>query len=133
MCLFLTNPLSGYNLLAMAEDTRTAAIYKAIGRVVAQLRTSPERNLTQVQLSQLTQGRLSRSAIANIESGRQRVAVHHLYDLAAAMNCSPNDFLRPEGQIFGSPESLAAQVDDDPEAKAFTLRILGSQVKGKEK
>jgi len=109
----------------MQDDVRSAAIYKAVGQEVAKRRNALTPRVTQAQLSELTRGRLSRSAIANIESGRQRVAVHHVYDLADAMNCEPSDLLPPNQKIFALPASLVASVESDPEASEFTRRVLG--------
>jgi transcriptional regulator with XRE-family HTH domain len=39
----------------------------------------------------MTSGEFTRSAIANIESGRHRVAVHQIYILADALGCDPTD------------------------------------------
>ena len=121
--------------LHMGEHPRAAAIYAAVGKEVARRRKSLSPQVTQAQLSELSLGRLSRSAIANIESGRQRVAVHHLYDLAEALNCQPGDFLPPKQEALGSPESLAADIED-PQAREFTRRVLGldkSKPRSKEK
>ena len=51
--------------------------------------------MTQDQLAELTQGTLSRSGIANIESGRQRLAIHQLYAIAEALGVHPAALLPP--------------------------------------
>jgi transcriptional regulator with XRE-family HTH domain len=58
------------------------AIYKAFGRAVSVRRGKLK--LTQAELA----GRvgMSRASIANIESGRQNVLLHHAYSLAAALD-----------------------------------------------
>jgi len=38
---------------------------------------------------------LTRSSVASIETGRQSVAVHHLYSLARALDTSPQELLPP--------------------------------------
>lgn len=108
----------------MYDEGRASTIYKAVGRKVAAKRHNILK-VTQEKLSELTRGRLSRSAIANIESGRQRVAVHHLYELAVAMSCEPSDFLPPAQEILELSKDLVASVEGDPEASEFTRRILG--------
>lgn len=81
----------------MPRDNRAEAIYRVVGEQVADRRISL--GLTQEQLANMTDGRLSRSAIANIERGRQRVAVHHLLDLAEALGVKPEVLLPPADTI----------------------------------
>ncbi len=38
---------------------------------------------------------LTRSSVASIETGRQSVALHHVYALARALDVSPQDLLPP--------------------------------------
>lgn len=56
-------------------------IYKAFGRSVAARRR--ELDLTQAKLA--ARVGMSRASIANIESGRQNVLLHHVYSLASAL------------------------------------------------
>lgn len=109
MCVYLTREINVRTIHPMpspAPDTRNIALYRAIGERVARRRT--ELNLTQRQLAEETDGRLTRSAIANIESGRQRVAVHHLFDLADALKASPSTLL-PEPSTIPAPPQRAAE------------------------
>ncbi|QAY95264.1 XRE family transcriptional regulator [Methylovirgula ligni] len=53
----------------------------AFGRAVAQRREELE--LTQADLAGLVG--ISRASVANIEKGRQNVLLHHVYDLATAL------------------------------------------------
>jgi transcriptional regulator with XRE-family HTH domain len=71
----------------MAEE----AIYKAFGRAIATKRK--RLNLTQAELA----GRvgMSRASVANIESGRQNVLLHHVYSLAAALEFAKISDLLP--------------------------------------
>ena len=48
-------------------------------------------NLTQQELS--ARLKLSRSSIANIEMGRQKILLHQLFDLAEALRTEPFDLL----------------------------------------
>ena len=68
-------------------------LYKAVGSRIAQVRRAAEPALTQERLAGLSQ--LSRSAIANIERGRQRLALHHLYLIAQALGVEPAALLPP--------------------------------------
>ena len=62
----------------MASDS----VYKAFGNAVSTRRKALA--LTQAQLA--SKVKMSRASIANIESGRQNVLLHHVYALAAALD-----------------------------------------------
>lgn len=65
------------------------AIYAHIGALIKTRRKHFK--LTQEQLaSQLS---ISRASLANVETGRQKILVHQLFSLAAALDMSPADFL----------------------------------------
>lgn len=72
----------------MADTPRTPLvepIYQEIGRLIRARREQV--GLTQGQLAAAVE--MSRPSVVNIEQGRQRIAVHDLYDLAAALHTSP--------------------------------------------
>jgi transcriptional regulator with XRE-family HTH domain len=100
-------------------------VYAAVGRAVAQARRSLSPPVTQADLAERTGGLISRSALANIERGRQRVAIHHLYLIAEALNCTPEDLLPPLDQV--SPMAELAPEDDagDPAASEWLRRVVG--------
>jgi transcriptional regulator with XRE-family HTH domain len=66
-------------------------IYKMLGRVVATRRKKLE--LTQAELA--ARVGMSRASVANIESGRQNVLLHHVYSLASALEFSKVSDLLP--------------------------------------
>ena len=66
-------------------------IYKRFGRAVAARRKRLE--LTQAELA--ARVGMSRASVANIESGRQNVLLHHVYGLAAALEFSKVSDLLP--------------------------------------
>jgi transcriptional regulator with XRE-family HTH domain len=57
-------------------------LYKAFGSAVSARRKALD--LTQAQLA--SKVNMSRASIANIESGRQNILLHHVYALAAALD-----------------------------------------------
>ena len=81
------------------------AIYKAFGKAVATRRKKLE--WTQADLAGRTG--MSRAAIANIESGRQNVLLHHVYDLATALELDKVSDLLPV-----STKSLIPDIDELP-------------------
>ena len=48
---------------------------------------------------------LTRSSVASIETGRQSVALHHVYALARALDVPPQDLLPPVPALVGPPGS----------------------------
>ena len=109
--------------LAMAGE----ALYKAFGSAVSTRRKAL--NLTQAELA----GRvsMSRASIANIESGRQNILLHHVYALAAALNFTKVAELLPpmpqkplEGglKMMLSNQALSKQtLSQDAEAQVANL------------
>lgn len=65
--------------------------YKAFGELLRKVRRNAPRRVTQAKLA--AEVGLSRSSIANIERGRQRVPLHLLFDLAAVLRVPPSDLL----------------------------------------
>jgi transcriptional regulator with XRE-family HTH domain len=94
----------------MNSDPNASEIYRRVGQHVAVARQ--ERGWTQQQLSVEAGGRLSRSAIANIERGRQRVAVHHLVVIAEALGVPPASLLPRSAKFMGSPAPAADQLKE---------------------
>ncbi len=85
------------------------AIYKTFGRAVATRRK--ELDLTQAELA----GRagMSRASIANIESGRQNVLLHHVYRLATALEFAKVSDLLPTQPKPATQEDLDMILSDD--------------------
>lgn len=78
----------------MASDP----VYKAFGSAVSTRRRALA--LTQAQLA--SKVRMSRASIANIESGRQNILLHHVYALAAALEFAKvGDLLPPPPKPVG--------------------------------
>jgi transcriptional regulator with XRE-family HTH domain len=91
-----------------------ASIYAAFGRLVAARRKVLE--LTQAELA--ARVGMSRASVANIESGRQNVLLHHVYSLASALEfskvadllpASPKPQLREDMQMILSDETVTAR------------------------
>lgn len=105
----------------MAEDPRAKSLYRAVGALIAESRKGKVPPLTQSDLARRSSGTLSRSAVANIESGRQRISLFQLYEIAAALNVSPRDLLPPVGpQALSAAEVLKGT---DAEARSFLDRL----------
>lgn len=79
---------------------RQEDLYKAVGQRIRRIRE--ERRLTQAELAELVS--LTRTSITNIEQGRQKLLLHTLYDIAAALTVKASDLL-PE--VIGTVEAEA--------------------------
>jgi transcriptional regulator with XRE-family HTH domain len=121
MCVIRTNVLHIdilCVLLYLAFMT-PAQIYPPLGNIVRSRRR--QLGLTQHVLA--AQLGMSRAALANIETGRQKVFAHQLYAFAAVLNVSPSELLPP---LANQPESLAELMPADlkPEHKKQIARFL---------
>jgi transcriptional regulator with XRE-family HTH domain len=87
-------------------------IYLSIGSVIRAKRR--QRDWSQEELAQKLM--MSRGTLANIEGGRQRVLVHQLYAIAAALDLKPLDLLpaittplTTTSEALPLPENLSSQ------------------------
>lgn len=85
--------------------TRIEPFYAALGRRIFQLRS--KKGLTQAEVGGRLTVPLTRSAIANIETGKQRVLAHILVDIARALDIKLTDLV-PEA----SEQSIEKSVQD---------------------
>jgi len=107
-------------------------IYKTIGSIIRRRRRRLEwsQNLLASRLG------ISRATLANIETGRQRILVHHLYTFAEVLEMKPNDFLPPASVTESSTLALLPMPDDlKPQQKEQIARLIGpvQQTTSKEK
>ena len=72
------------------KDSDHQNFYKALGARIREVRGS---KLTQEELARFV--KLTRTSIVNIESGRQKLLVHNLFLIAAALGVRPTDLLLP--------------------------------------
>ena len=80
---------------------RTPILYKILGMRIREQRRLL--GLTQERLA--IQLNVSRASLANIETGRQKVLVHHLYRLANKLDVKITDLL-PDPEEFGDVQTL---------------------------
>lgn len=103
--------LESVSLTAMEDP-----IYRRLGEIVAERRQRA--GLRQQDLADRV--RLSRTSIVNIEKGRQRVAVHHLYAIAAALAVTPADLLPPANDVNAWVAAIREEIDTEEEVDATT-------------
>jgi transcriptional regulator with XRE-family HTH domain len=106
--------------VTMAEE----AIYKAFGRAVATRRRKLE--LTQAELA--ARVGMSRASVANIESGRQSVLLHHVYGLAEALKIAKISDLLPAKPSNREYTDMIILSDEDvtPRAKAQITDLIAN-------
>lgn len=92
------------------------AIYKAFGKAVSARRKALD--LTQDQLAGKV--KMSRASIANIESGRQNVLLHHVYALAVALGFTKVSDLLPSLPQRSAGEELKMMLSN----QAFSNQTL---------
>lgn len=83
-------------------------LYQAVGQRIRQIRE--ERRFTQAELAELVS--LTRSSITNIEQGRQKLLLHTLYDIAAALTVRPAELL-PSGRSSDETEAFEQHLPGD--------------------
>lgn len=101
------------------------AIYRAFGRAVATRRR--QLDLTQADLA--AKVGISRASVANIESGRQSVSLHHVYSLASALEFSKvSDLLpaQPKPATQGDLEMILSDVTVTARGKAQITDLIAS-------
>lgn len=98
MCGVDVGTARGYDL----DHMELEPIYKTIGAIIRQRRRRLE--LPQAELA--SRLGISRATLANIETGRQRVLVHHVYAFAEALDIKTSDLL-PQVNKTGSASDWA--------------------------
>lgn len=87
------------------------SLYRKLGDEIAGHRRQAE--MTQEELGERV--RLSRTSIVNIEKGRQRVALHHLYAIADALQVDLRKILPPSDdpalQASADREEWVAEIE----------------------
>jgi transcriptional regulator with XRE-family HTH domain len=87
---------------------RQEDLYQAVGQRIRRVRE--ERRFTQAELAELVS--LSRTSITNIEQGRQKLLLHTLYDIAAALTVKPSELL-PSGRSSVEAEAFEQRLPSD--------------------
>lgn len=120
MCFALTAVVRVYMISACMT---LEPIYKTIGGIIRQRRRRLE--LPQTKLAALLG--ISRATLASIETGRQRVLVHHLYAFADALDIKPGDLLPQMIKNQSASEWAQFPIPSDlkPQQKEQIARMIG--------
>jgi transcriptional regulator with XRE-family HTH domain len=87
--------------------TKIEPFYEALGEQIRRVRERAA--LSQAELAERLRPPVTRAAIANIENAKQRVLVHMLVDMAAALGVAVSDLL-PGRSRLSSEQPLAPHV-----------------------
>lgn len=99
-------------------------VYRAFGSAVSARRKAL--GLTQAQLA--SKVKMSRASIANIESGRQNILLHHVYALAAALDFAKVADLLPPLPQKSIGEELKMTLSNQTLSKQSLSEHAGAQV-----
>lgn len=75
----------------------------------ARIREARGRNLTQEELAKATG--LSRVSVVNIEAGRQKLLLHHIFRIAEALGLAPSELIAPLQSASASSLDLSSAGD----------------------
>ena len=101
---------------------RDEEIYRILGQQIAARR----RYLKMTQSALADKVHMSRASIANIESGRQNVLLHHLYRFAKALNISEvADLLPVPTPVHPDNELLGVSFSDENISEANKALMSG--------
>lgn len=108
----------------MPESSRARLLYDLVGRRIRALRDEKVPQWTQEELANRTAGAISRSTLANMEIGRQRISIHQLFAVADALGVEPQDLLPSPHEV---DSALADSLDSvEAEDRAFVEGVLES-------
>mgnify|MGYP000868033912 CR=1 FL=1 len=96
-------------------------VYPEIGRLIRQCRK--RQNFTQEKLALLVG--LSRTSLANIESGRQKLLIHQIYAFAAALGMEPGDLLPRAVRPVVVQKDMKFSQQLSPNQRAQLAQLLG--------
>lgn len=99
-------------------------VYRAFGSAVSTRRKALA--LTQAQLA--SKVKMSRASIANIESGRQNILLHHVYALAVALDFAKVADLLPPLPQKSIGEELKMTLSNQALSKQSLSEHAGAQV-----
>jgi len=106
----------------MAYKLIMQRIYVEFGRLLREQRIGEE--LTQQAVAERVG--LSRTSITNIELGKQHIPLHMLYELAFAVNASPEQLLPDKKFVGHDSNRLSEAIDElpvDDKLKGWIQRI----------
>lgn len=116
-----------------AGDTRTDLFYAAVGQKIKTARVNA--GMSQTALAKIVG--FNRSSIANLEAGRQRIALHLFVLIAEALSSGPATLLPDiailDGVAVSTIENLAEHLAGTPETTQDFVRGAIAQVRAEQR
>jgi transcriptional regulator with XRE-family HTH domain len=102
----------------------SGGLYVALGRLMRTRRESA--GMTQGELARLVG--MTRTSISNIESGRQKLQIHTLYDVARALEVPPEALLPT--RVDPGPKAVEDRLPPGltPEEREWAMRLLAKDL-----
>lgn len=102
-------------------------IYQRIGKLIRTKRQAIRpKPLTQEELAHRVH--LKRTSITNIEKGRQKLLVHTLFEIAAALHVPPSDLIPSPKSDDGSIRELIRERKElKPDEREFARSVLSQK------
>jgi transcriptional regulator with XRE-family HTH domain len=105
--------------------TSNGEIYQRIGKLIRTKRLAMKPKVTQEELARRIH--LKRTSITNIEKGRQKLLVHTLFDIAAALDIPPTALI-PISKTDSTTHQLKGLRPDEQEfARSVLAKKLSNQ------
>lgn len=120
-----SHTLDALEVFLARKPPQSDPLYKHVGRRVRELRDSLKPRMTQQQLADLVS--LSRESIANIETGRQQLLLHHAQQIAEVLGARLEDLMPARTGFDVAPsmeEELAGRPEDEQQ---FVLGAINPQ------
>lgn len=113
-------------LVANLSDDEVDRFYAAVGSRVRRARAG--RGMSQSVLAK--QIGFTRSSVANLEAGRQRVALHLLVQIARALDCEPAALIPEVTAVSTVDDAVLEELTEqlDGRAREFVRRAVGQLV-----
>lgn len=117
--------------MAPLSDADVDRFYTVVGSRVRRARAG--RGMSQAALAQ--QIGFTRSSVANLEAGRQRVALHLFVQIARALECSPSVLIPEIATASSVDDAVLQELTEhlDAPAREFVRRAIGQFVPDSER
>ena len=97
-------------------------LYALVGEKIRAVRRALTPLVSQEDVHSRSNKKISRSSVANIERGSQRVSLHQLFRIADILNVEPAALLPARHQVFEGTQELP----QDLEMREWVSRVLST-------
>lgn len=112
-------------VIHMSRSLDQVKLYKIVGERIRMCRRSLTPLVHQKDVADISDGKISRSSVANMEGGRQAISLHQLYRIADILRVEPSVLLPPRDDVF---EGAIKSIEDEGK-REWLSRILHDEPK----